>query len=112
MINLRNSGLIFIDLEQHQNGKNGRSGFSRLWNEQRGGEKLSTYFEKTPHGHGLHVFLKVPKRLIRQPIVSELADGVEIKTHFTPISPSKSTDGDYNPIHDTTTNEPLTFVSL
>ena len=112
MINLRNSGLICIDLDQHQNGQNGRSVFSRLWNEHSEGEILSTYVEKTPTGNGLHVFFKVPKELFSQPIVSELADGVEIKTHFTPIYPSKRTDGDYIPLNDTETNDPLTFDSL
>ena len=112
MINLRNSGLICIDLDQHQNGQNGRNVFSRLWNKHSEGEILSTYVEKTPTGNGLHVFFKVPKELFNQPIVNELADGVEIKTHFTPIYPSKRTDGDYIPLNDTETNEPLTFDSL
>lgn len=57
MINLRNSGLICIDLDQHQNGQNGRSVFSRLWNEHSEGEILSTYVEKTPTGNGLACFL-------------------------------------------------------
>lgn len=112
MINLRNSGLICIDLDQHQNGQNGRSVFSRLWNEHSEGEILSTYVEKTPTGNGLHVFFKVPKEIFNKSLVSELADGVEIKTHFTPIYPSKRIDGDYMPLNDTETNEPLTFDSL
>lgn len=112
MINLRNSGLICIDLDQHQNGQNGRSVFSRLWNEHSEGEILSTYVEKTPTGNGLHVFFKVPKESFNKPFLRELADGVEIKTHFTPIYPSKRTDGDYIPLNDTETNEPLTFDNL
>ncbi|MDU0397221.1 hypothetical protein KF146HA_00660 [Lactococcus lactis] len=112
MINLRNSGLICIDLDQHENGQNGRSVFSRLWNEHNEGEILSTYVEKTPTGNGLHVFFKVPKEIFNKTLVSELADGVEIKTHFTPIYPSKRTDGDYIPLNDTETNEPLTFNNL
>ena len=56
MINLRNSGLICIDLDQHQNGQNGRNVFSRLWKERSEGEILSTYVEKTPTGNGLHWF--------------------------------------------------------
>lgn len=112
MINLRNSSLICIDLDQHQNGQNGRLIFSRLWNEHSEGKALKTYVEKTPTGNGLHVFFRVPKGLFNQPIVKELADGVEIKTHFTPIYPSKRTDGDYLPLNDTETSEPLTFDNL
>ncbi|MFZ2577462.1 MAG: bifunctional DNA primase/polymerase [Lactococcus hircilactis] len=112
MINLRNSGLICIDLDQHQNGQNGRLTFGRIWHENSEGEILSTYVEKTPTGNGLHVFFKVPKELFNQPIVSELADGVEIKTHFTPIYPSKRHDGDYTPLNDTETGKPLNFDNI
>ncbi|MCZ7692436.1 hypothetical protein O8J80_12635, partial [Lactococcus cremoris] len=94
------------------NGQNGRAVIMGLCNEDSEAEILSTYDEKTPTGNGLHVFFKVPKELFSQPIVSELADSVEIKTHFTPIYPNKRTDGDYIPLNNTETNEPLTFDNL
>jgi len=92
MINLRNSGLICIDLDQHQNGQNGAAVFNQIWQENAKGEVLSTYIEKTPTGNGVHIFFRVPQDTFNKPIVSELADGVEVKTHFTPIYPSKRTD--------------------
>lgn len=61
MINLRNSGLICIDLDQHQNGQNGRAVFSRLWNEHSEAEILSTYVEKTPQATACMFSLKFPK---------------------------------------------------
>ena len=97
LINLKNSGLICIDLDQHKDGQNGVKAFSAIWKEYSQGEKLDTYVEKTPTGSGVHIFFKVTSEVFSKPIVNEIADGVEIKTHFTPIYPSKRTDGLYQP---------------
>lgn len=99
LINLKNSGLICIDLGQHKNGQNGVKVFNALWQEQHQGKKIDTYVEKTPTGSGVHIFFKVPSDTFNKPIVSELADGIEVKTHFTPIYPSKRTDGLYQPFN-------------
>lgn len=112
MINLRNSGLICIDLDQHQNGQNGAAVFNQIWQEYAKGEALSTYIEKTPTGNGVHLFFRVPQDTFNKPIVSELADGVEIKTHFTPIYPSKRTDGNYIPLINKETGQDLNFDDL
>lgn len=99
LINLKNSGLICIDLDQHKNGQNGVKVFNALWQEQHQGKKLDTYVEKTPTGSGVHIFFKVSSDTFNKPIVNELADGIEVKTHFTPIYPSKRTDGLYQPFN-------------
>ncbi|MGX7047812.1 hypothetical protein RU86_GL001648 [Lactococcus piscium] len=99
LINLKNSGLICIDLDQHKDGQNGVKAFNALWQTHNKDKPLNTYVEKTPTGAGVHIFFKVPIETFSKPIVSELMDGVEIKTHFTPIYPSKRTDGDYQPFN-------------
>lgn len=99
LINLRNSGLICIDLDQHKDGQNGIKAFNLIWQENNQGKPLNTYVEKTPTGAGVHIFFKVPPETFARPIVNELMDGVEIKTHFTPIYPSKRLDGDYKPFN-------------
>ena len=99
LINLKNSGLICIDLDEHKDGQNGIKAFNLIWQEHNQGKPLNTYVEKTPTGAGVHIFFKVPTETFTKPIVSELMDGVEIKTHFTPIYPSKRLDGDYQPFN-------------
>ena len=103
LINLKNSGLICIDLDQHKDGQNGVNVFNALWKTHNKDKPLNTYVEKTPTGAGVHIFFKVPAEVFDKPIVSELADGVEVKTHFTPIYPSKRTDGLYQPFNETDT---------
>lgn len=100
MINLKNSNLICIDLDNHKDGQNGLKVFDALWTKNNNGKKLDTYCEKTPTGAGVHIFFKVPKETFDKYIVSEIADGVEIKTNFTPLYPSKRSDGLYQPIDD------------
>ena len=109
MINLKNSGLICIDLDQHQNGQNGVKAFDRIWSDHAEAEALNTYVEKTPTGAGVHIFFKAPIETFDKPIVNELVDGVEIKTHFVPIYPSRRTDGDYMPFTDKVSNQMLTL---
>ena len=99
LINLKNSGLICIDLDQHKDGQNGVQAFDLLWKENARDIHLNTYVEKTPTSNGVHIFFKVPSDTFSKPIVNELMDGVEIKTHFTPIYPSKCRDGDYMPFN-------------
>lgn len=99
LINLKNSGLICIDLDQHKDGQNGVKAFDRIWQENNQGNKLDTYVEKTPAGSGVHIFFKVSSETFTKPIVSELTDGVEVKTRFTPIYPSKRLDGVYQPFN-------------
>lgn len=111
-INLKNSGLICVDLDQHKDGQNGALVFNQIWQEHSKGERLDTYIEKTPTGNGLHLFFKVPRETFNQPIVNELADGVEIKAHFTPIYPSQRTDGAYLPLSDKDTGQLLTLDRL
>ncbi len=99
LINLRNSNLICIDLDQHKDGQNGVKAFNLIWQEYNQGRPLNTYVEKTPTGAGVHIFFKVPPETFSKPIVSELTDGVEIKTSFTPIYPSERLDGLYQPFN-------------
>ena len=103
LINLKNSGLICIDLDQHKDGQNGVNVFNALWKTHNKDKPLNTYVEKTPTGAGVHIFFKVPAEVFDKPIVNELADGIEVKTHFTPIYPSKRTDGLYQPFNEADT---------
>ena len=85
LINLKNSGLICIDLDQHKDGQNGVNVFNALWKTHNKDKPLNTYVEKTPTGAGVHIFFKVPADVFDKPIVSELADGVEVK-HISHLS--------------------------
>lgn len=111
LINLKNSGLICIDLDQHKDGQNGVIAFDEIWNANNGGT-LNTYVEKTPTGAGVHIFFKVPAEVFDKPIANELTDGVEIKTHFVPIYPSRRRDGDYMPMSERLTDRMLTLEDV
>lgn len=109
MINLKNSGLICVDLDKHHNGQNGVKAFSELWHKHET-EPVKTYFEQTPTGGGLHIFFKVPLETFDKPITNEIMDGVEVKKNFTPIYPSKRTDGVYLPPTSEETGDRLTLL--
>lgn len=106
-ISLKNSHLICIDLDKHGAYQDGVQAFNALWSEHED-EPVQTYVEQTPTGGGFHIFFKVPADLFSNKIVRELADGVEIKTHFTAIYPSKREKGDYIPL----TNENGELLTL
>lgn len=106
-ISLKNSHLICIDLDKHGTHQDGVQAFNALWSEHEN-EPVKTYIEQTPTGGGFHIFFKVPADLFNQKIVRELADGVEIKTHFTAIYPSRREKGDYIPL----TNEDGELLTL
>lgn len=111
LISLKNSNLICVDLDQHHEMQNGLKVFDALWKANNNGRPLETYSEKTPTGNGCHIFFKVKPEFFDKPIASEIADGVEIKTSFTPIAPSKRTDGSYQHLKSEYTASDISGVS-
>ena len=57
LINLKNSNLICIDLDQHKDGQNGVKAFSAIWKEYSQDKKLDTHVEKNPNRFGGSYFL-------------------------------------------------------
>lgn len=111
-INLKKSGLIMLDLDRHHNGQDGLKMFAALKKRYSNDQPLPpTYGESTPND-GLHYFFRVPPETFATKLVSELADGVEIKTGFTTIYPSERTVGDYRPIFGNEDGEPLTLADV
>ncbi|HDR6755642.1 TPA: bifunctional DNA primase/polymerase [Bacillus cereus] len=116
-INLKNSGLICLDLDRHHKGQDGMRMLAELKNRYSDGQQLPvTYGEYTPK-NGLHLFYRVPAELFdsRKPnngIMGELADGVEVKTGFIPVYPSKRSDGAYMACYANEDGEPLSFADV
>ncbi|MBH0336180.1 hypothetical protein BM86_11790 [Bacillus thuringiensis] len=116
-INLKNSNLICLDLDKHHEGQDGLKMLAELKNRYSDGQPLPrTYGEFTPK-NGLHLFYRVPAELFdtskpNNGVMAELADGVEVKTGFTTIYPSKRTDGAYSPCYANADGEPLSLADV
>lgn len=116
-INLKNSHLICLDLDKHHEGQDGLRMLAELKKRYSDGQPLpQTYGEYTPK-NGLHLFYRVPAELFdtskpNNGVMAELADGVEVKTGFTTIYPSKRSDGAYFPCYANDDGEPLSLADV
>lgn len=104
-INLKESGLVVLDLDNHTDETNGVKAFSSyLKRNNIDGGFLHTYAEHTPQGGGFHFFFNSKLSLPKETI--ELMPGVELLTGKAITAPSriinhnKGVDGSYTPVWD------------
>lgn len=94
-INMKNSNLVCFDLDRHNKSQDGLQAFKDLLDKYEG--EVDTYVEKTPR-NGLHIFYSLPEEFKNKALVTELGNGIEVKSIPIPIYPSRRSDGKYVPV--------------